>query len=283
MTPSLPCYKPLVVALFGAAVGGGCAAPSAPSAREGTAAQVSIAAAHSAPRAPGDSADAAAALPPRAGLPHDCPRAMPLPAESSFCRVEDELRAAAAIVTPPDPDEWVRDRATALLEPAAAEQAVGLDACRVLALLARRDFEQLSQLVDQKTGLCLQASKGSECRWMSPTELSRCASNAAAESWSVDTGASELPSYACAEAFEHIWLADPRVFDVPPSYNCFQRRADNNGSTIVADEPPGTVYVEYHSGFEPGHDLEWRSLWLKFAPTPDGYELLALDSHYWGI
>jgi hypothetical protein len=195
-------------------------------------------------------------------------------------------RAVAVEGCAQDVDPGVIATAPTLPTPSAARAQMSSAVEAVRVALRRRDFAALARWVPAGRGVCLAASKGSDCRWRSRDEVARCGRDRRRERWSVDTGADEPPLATCAEAVNEIFLAHRGLAAATPRYNCFVRRADNNASSIIRPHLGATVYVELFADDPelPGEGFGWRSLWLLLGPDADGKpQLVGLVSHYWGI
>ncbi len=217
------------------------------------------------------------------------PTAADAGAVTNDCHVEEEF-ARFAQWSDVDPDaraQWAHDHAARLLPSDEAERAVGDVARAILGALVREDFAALAQLVPPGRGVCLRASKGADCRWMSREQVRACPASHRREPWSVDTGADELPRLTCLQAVRRIFLGNPGLADASPSFNCFVPRADNNAASLIVPDAPEGIYVEFFAdedeGSEPARYRPWRSLWLTFAKEDETWSLAAITSHYWGI
>lgn len=174
-------------------------------------------------------------------------------------------------------------QAQRLLPRERAEAVARQKALGVRDALAREDFAALATYVNGR--VCLQAQKGGSCRWMSQAELRSCKTSKAREEWQVDTGADDSPRLTCLEAFRGTFFSNPGLASAPPTFNDFRPRPDNNGSSVVTDEVRGNIYVEFFADAAEVHGrwYPWQSLWLVFQSQGDALQLLAIQSHYWGI
>ena len=170
-----------------------------------------------------------------------------------------------------------------LLAPERAEAVARDAALAIRNAIAREDFAALAAYVNGR--VCLEASKGGSCRWMSETELRACKTAPGREEWQVDTGADELPRLTCRQAFRDVFFAHPGLRNAEPAFNRFLPRPDNNASSIFSPEVPGDIYVELFADEAEvgGQWYPWRSLWLVFEARGDTARLVAIQSHYWGI
>jgi hypothetical protein len=149
---------------------------------------------------------------------------------------------------------------------------------RVTAALKARDYAALAKLVG-KNGVCLRASKGAGCRWMSTKELARC-DHGRREEWAVDTGADSLPRFDCADAFAKIFY-NRDYAKAAPKVNCFPEPGRGNNTTSILTDEVGTVaYVELYDEDDRGI---WGALWLHLAYDDVDLKLVGLTSEYWGI
>ena len=170
-----------------------------------------------------------------------------------------------------------------LLPPERAEAIARKAALVVRDALAREDFAAVAAHVNER--VCLQAQKGGRCRWMSKAELGTCKTRKTREEWQVDTGADDYPRLTCLEAFRQTFFSNPGLIVAQPTFNRFRPRADNNASSVISDEVPGDIYVElFADEAEVGDQwYAWQSLWLVFQSQGDTVQLVAIQSHYWGI
>jgi hypothetical protein len=170
-----------------------------------------------------------------------------------------------------------------LLAPERAETIARKAALVIRDGLAREDFATVAAYVTER--VCLQAQKGGRCRWMSKADLRTCTTRKTREEWQVDTGADDYPRLTCLEAFRQTFFSNPGLIVVQPTFNLFRPRADNNASSVISDEAPGDIYVElFADEAEVGNQwYPWQSLWLVFQSQGDKVQLVALQSHYWGI
>jgi hypothetical protein len=151
-------------------------------------------------------------------------------------------------------------------------------AARVTAALKARDYPALAKLVGH-AGLCLRASKGAACRWMSATELARCG-HGRREPWAIDSGADTLPRLDCADAFASIFY-NRDFAKATPKVNCFpEPNRGNNTASILTNEVNTVMYVELYDEDDRGM---WRALWLHLAYDDVDLKLVGLTSEYWGI
>lgn len=194
--------------------------------------------------------------------------------------------AARAVSCPQDADAEIAKAALQLPPPPVAESLARATALAVRAALAAEDYAALARLVSRERGVCLAASKGADCRWMSGRELAACGTSARREVWAVDSGSDQPHRYSCAQAMRKIFWAHPGLATAEPSFNCFGARADNSGASLWRGELGAQVYVELHADDPelPGEGFGWRSLWLLLAPEAGGeLRLVGLVSHYWSI
>lgn len=224
------------------------------------------------------------------------PAAEPSPPPATAAVLPAAAVGDAAI--PADPcrptDETTREHMASLMPAAEAKKAVEVEALEVRDAIAREDFVALAGHVGPgRRGLCLAASKGATCRWMTAEDLRKCRSNKRREAWDVDTGSDEPDPLTCRDAFRKVFFAHPGLAKAAPSFNCFPDRGDNNSASIINPEASGDIYVEFFAdevdpvtraadGSAVGH-RPWRSLWLTFARSDDRHQLVAITSHYWGI
>ena len=167
-----------------------------------------------------------------------------------------------------------------------AERVVGASALAIRDALVRQDFAAVARHVAPGRGVCLAASKGAACRFMSRAELAACGKSQRRERWAVDSGRDEPFVLTCRQAMRQIFLGHEGLARASPSYNCFRRRPDNSGAALLRPALGAEVYVELFADDPdlPGEGFGWRSLWLVFAPAgPDAHHLVALVSHYWSI
>lgn len=170
-----------------------------------------------------------------------------------------------------------------LLPPERAEAIARKAALVIRDALAREDFAAVAAHVNER--VCLQAQKGGPCRWMAKAELGTCKTRKTREEWQVDTGADDYPRLTCLEAFRQTFFSNPGLIVAQPTFNLFRPRADNNASSVISDEVPGDIYVElFADEAEVGDQwYAWQSLWLVFQSQGDAVQLVAIQSHYWGI
>jgi hypothetical protein len=191
--------------------------------------------------------------------------------------------ALAIACSTPAPLASAPAQAPQLLPRDRAETLARTAAVAIRDAMAREDFATLATYVNGR--VCLEAEKGGACRWMSQAELRTCKTRETREEWQVDTGADELPRLTCLEAFRQTFFSNPGLRSAPPAFNDFTPREDNNGSSVLSSEVPGDVYVEFFADGAQIHDTwyHWQSLWLVFQSRGEKVELLAIQSHYWGI
>jgi hypothetical protein len=170
--------------------------------------------------------------------------------------------------------------------PAVAQRppAVGPTAIAARDAIAQEDFAALARQVGAGKGVCLAASKGASCRWMTANEVAACGESTTTVEWDVDSGSDEPTRLTCREAFRTIFLGHAGLASAAPSYDTSVNRFDNNAASIVHPDAPGTVHVEFHApdaAYPDGNG--WRSLWLAYDRDGETYRLVAVTSHYWGI
>lgn len=170
-----------------------------------------------------------------------------------------------------------------LLPPARAEAVARQAALVIRDALAHEDYAAVAAYVSER--VCLEAQKGGRCRWMAKAELGTCKTREAREEWQVDTGADDYPRLTCLEAFRRTFFSNPGLIVAQPTFNRFRPRADNNASSVISDEVPGDIYVELFADEAEVGDrwYPWQSLWLVFQSQGDTVQLVAIQSHYWGI
>jgi hypothetical protein len=170
-----------------------------------------------------------------------------------------------------------------LLPPDRAEAIARKATFAIRDALAREDFDTVAAYVNER--VCLEAQKGGPCRWMSKAELGTCKTRRTREEWQVDTGADDYPRLTCLEAFRQTFFSNPGLIVAQPTFNLFQPRADNNASSVISDEVRGDIYVELFADEADVGDqwYSWQSLWLVFQSQGDKVQLVAIQSHYWGI
>jgi hypothetical protein len=223
------------------------------------------------------------------------PPAEPSPPPEAAAVVPAAAVGDAALAADPcrPTDEAMREHMASLMPAAEAKKAVEAEALEVRDAIAREDFAALAGHVGPGKGVCLAASKGATCRWMTAAELRTCRTSKRREEWDIDTGSDEPAPLTCRDVFRKVFFAHPGLAKAAPAFNCFPDRGDNNSASIINPEAGGGIYVDFFAaevepvkmaadGTPVGHE-SWRSLWLTFARSGDRHQLVAITSHYWGI
>ncbi|HUS66279.1 MAG TPA: hypothetical protein VMZ28_17125 [Kofleriaceae bacterium] len=176
------------------------------------------------------------------------------------------------------------DEHRSILSAGPAPSAVGPTAIAARDAIAQEDFAALARQVGPGKGVCLAASKGGSCRWVTANELAECGKSKEAVEWDVDSGSDEPTRLTCREAFRTIFFGHAGLAKAAPTYDTSVDRFDNNAASIIHPDAPGAVHVEFHAPDPTYPDGNgWRSLWLAYDRRGDTYRLVAVTSHYWGI